>query len=131
MDEAMRAAVLALSAPTVRTLVEATMRAFVGVYHHRPAFVVIWWRGRTNAAVQEYCLAHNKQIAAELFAFATQAGLVREGTDPLVAELAVAIGDRIFQMAFERDLRGDDWIIAEGIEMVTSYLQRYAAATSR
>lgn len=127
MDEAMRAAVQALPAPTARSLVEATMRAFVGVYHHRPAFIVIWWRGRSNAAVQEYCLDHNRQIAAELFDFAQRARLVRAGTSPLVAELAVATADRIFQMAFEHDLRGDEWIIAEGIEMVTSYLQRYAA----
>ena len=127
MDEAVRAAVLALREPTMRTLVEATMRAFVGVYHHRPAFVVIWWRGRTNPVVGEYCRAHNRQIAAELFEFATAAGLVRPGTDPLVAELATEIGDKIFQIAFEHDLRGNEWIIAEGIEMVASYLQRYAA----
>ena len=128
MDGAMRAAAMrSLRTPAMRNLVEATMRAFVGVYHHRPAFIVIWWRGRTNAAVQEYCLAHNRQIAAELFDFAQRAGLVRTGTSPLVAELAVATADRIFQMAFEHDLRGDEWIIAEGIEMVTSYLQRYAA----
>lgn len=127
MDEAVRAAVLALRSPTMRSLVEATMRAFVGVYHHRPAFVVIWMRGRTNAAVEEYCRAHNKQIAADLFEFATAAGLVRPGTDPLVAELATEIGDKIFQIAFESDLRGDERIIAEGIEMVASYLQRYGA----
>ena len=104
------------------------MRAFVGVYHHRPAFVMIWFRGRTNAAVEEFCRAHNKQIAAEMHEFALQAGLVRPGTDPLVAELAVAMGDKIFQIAFENDLRGDERIIAEGIEMVASYLQRYAKA---
>jgi AcrR family transcriptional regulator len=128
MDEAMRAAaVRSLRAPAMRTLVEDTMRAFVGVYHHRPAFVVIWFHGRTNAAVEEFCRAHNKQIAAEMHEFALQAGLVRPGTDPLVAELAVAMGDKIFQIAFENDLRGDKWIIAEGIEMVASYLQRYAA----
>jgi AcrR family transcriptional regulator len=127
MDEAMRAAVLGLGEPTMRTLVEVTMRAFVSVYHQRPSFVVIWWRGRTNAAVEEFCRAHNKQIAAELFEFAEKAGLVRPGTDPLVAELSVAMGDKIFQIAFESDLHGDEWIIAEGIEMVASYLQRYAA----
>lgn len=127
MDEAVRAAVQGLRAPAMRTLVEATMRAFVGVYHNRPAFVMIWLRGRTNAAVEEFCSAHNKQIAADLFEFAQHAGLVRPGTDPLVAELSVAVGDKIFQIAFENDLRGDESVIAEGIEMVASYLQRYAA----
>ena len=34
---------------SVRSMVETTMRAFVKVYHRRPSFVVILFRGRTNA----------------------------------------------------------------------------------
>ncbi|NKQ57760.1 TetR/AcrR family transcriptional regulator [Amycolatopsis sp. K13G38] len=125
MDEAVARAVAALERPTMRNVVEATMRAFVGVYHHRPAFVVIWWRGRTNAAVQEFCRAHNREIAAFLFAFAQQQGMLRDGTDPVIAELAVEVGDRVFQLAFEHDLHGDERIIAEGIDLVTGYLERH------
>jgi AcrR family transcriptional regulator len=126
MDAAVAAAVGALDTASVRTIVTATMRAFVTIYHHRPAFVVIWWRGRTNPAVYEFCRAHNKRIASDLFAFAKDAGLVRSGTHPQVVELAVEVGDRVFQLAFEHDLRGDQQIIAEGIELVTGYLERYA-----
>ncbi|GAA2071569.1 hypothetical protein GCM10009780_03810 [Actinomadura alba] len=126
MDAAVAAAVGALETVSVRMTVTATMRAFVTIYHQRPAFVVIWWRGRTSRAVYDFCRVHNKQIAADLFTFAQDMGLVRPDTDPQVAELAVEVGDRVFQLAFENDLRGDQRIIAEGIELVTGYLERYA-----
>jgi AcrR family transcriptional regulator len=127
MDEAVADAVAALAEPTVRGIVEATMRAFVGVYRHRPGFVVIWLRGRTNAAVQEFCRAHNKEIAERLFGFARGARVVRPGTEPLAAEIAVEVGDRVFQIAFETDLRGDERVIKEGVEMLAAYLERFAA----
>jgi AcrR family transcriptional regulator len=126
MDAAVAAAVGALETISVRTTVNATMRAFVTIYHHRPAFVVIWWRGRTNPAVHDFCRAHNKQIATGLFTFAQDTGLVRPDADQQIVELAVEVGDRVFQLAFEHDLRGDQRIITEGIELVTGYLERYA-----
>jgi AcrR family transcriptional regulator len=129
MDAAVAAAVSALETVSVRTTVTATMRAFVTIYHHRPAFVMIWWRGRTNRAVHDFCRAHNKQIAASLFTFAQDTGLVRPDTDPQIIDLAVEVGDRVFQLAFEHDLRGDQHIITEGIELVTGYLERHATPT--
>lgn len=128
MDTAVAEAVGALDTVSVRTIVAATMRAFVTIYHQRPAFVVIWWRGRADPAVYDYCRAHNKRIAADLFAFAHDVGLVLPDVAPQVVEIAVEVGDRVFQLAFEHDLRGDERIIAEGIELVTGYLERYATA---
>lgn len=126
MDAAVAEAVAALETVSVRATVVATMRAFVTIYHQRPAFVVIWWRGRSSPAVYDYCRAHNKRIAADLLAFAQDVGIVRSGIAPQIAELAVEVGDRVFQLAFEHDLRGDERIIAEGIELVAGYLERYA-----
>jgi AcrR family transcriptional regulator len=126
MDAAVVEAVGALETVSVRATVVTTMQAFVTIYHQRPAFVVIWWRGRADPAVYDYCRAHNKRIAADLLAFAEDVGLVRPGVDPRIIELAVEVGDRVFQLAFEHDLRGDERIIAEGIELVTGYLERYA-----
>ncbi|MCW2637797.1 MAG: transcriptional regulator, TetR family [Dactylosporangium sp.] len=126
MDEQVAQAVTALETLSVRTVVEATMRAFVAVYHHRPAFGVIWWHDRTNAAVMRFCRQHNKQVAKYLFEFATNAGLLRPDTDPIVAELGVEVGDRVFQVAFEQNLSGDKHVIDEGVELVVAYLERYA-----
>ena len=128
MDEQVSAALDALESPTLRSLITATMRAFVGVYHRRPAFVTIWWRGRTNAAVVEFCRAHNREIARTLHEYATTAGLVTAEATPAVAELAVEVGDRVFQVAFEEDLRGNPWTVEQGIELVAGYLERFATA---
>jgi AcrR family transcriptional regulator len=126
MDAAVAAAVGALGTLSVRSLVTASMRAFVSVYHQRPAFVVIYWRGRTNPAVHEFCRAHNKRVAADLFAFAQATDMVPAGTVPRVVELAVEVGDRVFELAFEHDLCGDTVLIEEGIELVAGYLERHA-----
>ena len=84
----------ALTALSVRSLVEATMRAFVKVYHRRPPFVVIWFRGRTNPPSRDYCREHNRRMALDLFHVARSAGMVVEGSDGLYAELAVEVADR-------------------------------------
>lgn len=116
-----------LAVLSVASIVETTMRAFVKVYHRRQAFVVLWLRGRTNAAIHDCCREHNVRIAAALFDFAHQAGLVDAETTRLHAELAVEVGDRVFQLAFETDLRGDEAVIREGIALVTGYLERHAS----
>ena len=44
----------------------------------------------------------------------------------LIAELAVEMGDRLFQLAYEETLHGDPAIISEAVVVITTYLQRYA-----
>jgi hypothetical protein len=102
------------------------MRAFVKVYHRRPSFVVIWFRGRTNVAVQEFVRAHNRRMARDLFHIARSAGMVVEGSGGTHAELAVEVADRIFQLAFESSLIGDAHMIDEGIALVTAYLETHS-----
>ena len=131
MDDQVATDLAALDELTIGSLVETSMRAFVKVYHRRPAFMQIWMRGRTNAAVYEYGRRHNRRIAADLLAVATDAGLVDAGdftTGELasVAELAVELGDRAFQLAFEHDARGDAFLIDQAIELVAGYLDRIA-----
>ena len=112
---------------SIATVVETTMRAFVKVYHRRQAFVVLWLRGRTNPAIRDFCRAHDKRIAASLLDFARDAGLVTAEVSLLHAELAVEVGDRVFQLAFETDLRGDETVLAEGVTLVRGYLEGYAS----
>jgi AcrR family transcriptional regulator len=116
----------ALTLLSVRSMVETTMRAFVKVYRRRPSFVVIWFRGRTNVAVQEFVRAHNRRMAEELFHVARSAGMVVEGADGRHADLAVEVADRIFQIAFESSLCGDQYVIDEGVALVTAYLETHA-----
>ena len=111
---------------SVSSVVRTTMRAFVAVYHRRRAFVEIYLRGRTNAAVHQFGREHNARVAESLYAFAADAGLAGPELTPAMALLAVEVGDRVFQLAFEHDDDGDRVLIEEGITMVTAYLERYA-----
>lgn len=126
MDARVAEAVTGLQHPDVRSVVEATMRAFVSVYHQRPGFVVIWWRSRTNAAVKDFCREHNRRVAAMLHAYAVEAGLLRPDTPLRDVELAVEVGDRVFELAFEHDLQGEEGLIARGVDLVSGYLERFA-----
>jgi AcrR family transcriptional regulator len=111
---------------TVHDVVRTAMLAFVKVYHRRRAFVEIYLRGRTNLAVHRFGRDHNARIAESLRAFALESGLATKGLTEPIALLAVEIGDRVFQLAFEHDDEGDQLIIEEGIAMMTAYLERYA-----
>jgi AcrR family transcriptional regulator len=126
MDSRVTEAVAALRTLSIRNIVEATMLAFVYVYHRRPSFVMIWWRGRTNAAVVEFCRTHNRRVAKDLHDLAVSAGLLRPEAKPWISELAVELGDRVFEMAFAIDLLGDEEIIREGIDLLVAYLERHA-----
>jgi AcrR family transcriptional regulator len=123
MDRRVAAALTTLDPATLPAVVGATMDAFVSVYRERPAFVVIWLRGRGNQAVRDFGREHNRRVAAQLHAFADGLGLLVPGTPPRVAEVAVEIGDRLFQLAFEHDLDGDPALLREARAAVTAYLQ--------
>jgi AcrR family transcriptional regulator len=112
---------------TVEALVRITMAAFVRVYHRRRAFVEIYLRGRTNSAVHRFGREHNERIAVTLRSFAIDAGLAGTELTPERALLAVEVGDRIFQLAFEHDDEGDPLVIEEGAVLMAGYLERYAS----
>jgi AcrR family transcriptional regulator len=112
---------------SIAVLVETTMRAFVKVYLRRRAFVEIYLRGRTNPALHAYGREHNRRIAATLRELAVTEGLARADLPEAAAVLAVELGDRVFQLAFEHDATGDETIVEEGIIVLTGYLERYRA----
>ena len=126
MDQQVRSDLAALETLSVSALVETTMRAYTKVYARRADFVEIWLRGRTNAAVHEFGRRHNQRTARELRDFAIGAGLARPDLPLAAAELAVEIGDRVFQLAYETRGDGDEFLVEEGISMVTAYLLGYA-----
>jgi len=126
MDAQVSADLAALEVLSIDSLVATTMRAYTKVYARRADFVEIWLRGRTNPAVHDFGRRHNRRTAAELRDFAIGAGLARADLPPAAAELAVEIGDRVFQLAYETDDSGDPFLVDEGIAMVAAYLRQYA-----
>jgi AcrR family transcriptional regulator len=129
MDARVQSDLAALPRLTVRAIVTATVAAFVSVYRERPAFVMIYLRGRTNTAIEEFCRTHNRAVAKALFDLASDLGLLVEEARPLHAELAVEMGDRLFQLAFESDMAGDDAVIEEAVKVLSAYLELYATPT--
>ena len=126
MDEQVATDLAALEELSVATVVRTAMAAFVTVYRRRAAFVEIYLRGRGNAAVARFGRTHNIRIAATLRGFALEHGLCRDDLSPAAAELAVEVGDRVFQLAHEHDADGDALLVEEGVLMMTAYLERYA-----
>jgi AcrR family transcriptional regulator len=127
MTELVAASLARLEQVSVASLVQTTMDAFAAAYRLRPAFVVVWLRGRANPGVRERRREHNRRIAASLYDEATAWGLFDETAEPFHAEIAVEVGDRLFERAFEHDLEGDQRVLAEACTMVTAYLERYAS----
>jgi AcrR family transcriptional regulator len=126
MNEQMAADLATLSTLTVRAMAETVVRSMVAVYRRRPSLVMIFVRGRTIPAVRDFCRRRNRQVARDLFESARQAGMVREPSNVLWAEVAMEIIDRLFQIAFESSLEGDPEIVEEAIVAVTSYLETHA-----
>ncbi len=126
MDAQVVADLAGLEVLSVAGLVRSTMLAFVSVYQRRPAFVEIYLRGRGNAAVRRFGREHNERVAQMLQQYAVDAGLTTADLSPTTARLAVEVGDRVFQLAYETDNRGDQVLVEEGVTLVTAYLERYA-----
>lgn len=126
MDTQVSVDLAAVGELSMATLVSTVMAAYVAVYRRRPAFVEIYLRGRTNVAVHRFGRDHNARTATMLRDFAIEAGLAEPDLSLDVAVLAVEVGDRVFQLAYEHDRAGDQKIVEEGMAMVTAYLERYA-----
>lgn len=125
LGDRVRAAMDRISRLSVSALVDASLGAFVEEYRRRPALVMIWLRGRSNPTVRRYCHEQNQRIAAELYRHAISLGLLSEEAQPRHTEIALEVGDRLFEKAFETDLEGDPDVLAEAVKVMTAYLQLY------
>ena len=126
LDTLVRKNVEALSDLSLASIVRTTMQVFADAYRERPAFVAIWMRGRSNPTIREYAGQYNRRMAAQLHGMARKAGLFHDDVSVEVAEVAVEIGDRLFEWAFEADHNGLPSLLEEGIRAVTAYLELYA-----
>jgi AcrR family transcriptional regulator len=131
MDQQVLEDLAAMPTYSIASIVETTMAAFVKVFLRRPAFVFIWLRGRTNQAIQEYGRAHNRRVARDLHQLALDLGLLDSEAALMHAELAVEVGDRLFQIAFESEVTGDEAVLEEAVKIVTQYLELHATPAGR
>ena len=131
MDEHLMSALEGLTRFDLTTIVETVVGTFVHVLPTRPSFIMIWLRGRSNQAIRAYCREHNRRMADSLFAFGAEHGLLTEEATPRHLQIALEVGDRLFQMAYEDTLEGDPMILDEAPQLVCAYLDRFATDVGR
>lgn len=126
MDERLTAALATLETFSIRTLVTTTVEAYVAGYRDYPSFVVLWFQGRVSADIRDEVRTRTHQIADDMRRFCAAAGIIRADVDPLPLRLVAEMIDAFLAVAYSRDLRGDQRVVQEGIEMITGYLEQYA-----
>ena len=95
-------------------------------YRSSPAFARLWFGGRRTPPVEAAVRARGRRLAAEWHVVMVEAGLIRPDTDPIVAEMAVELGDRVFECAYRRGPEVEDAIFSEGKRAITAYLGQHA-----
>jgi AcrR family transcriptional regulator len=126
MDSRIAAALAELRIYSIRSIVDATVDAYRAAYREQPSYVVLWFQGRLSADTAAFIRERDELLADAFHTFALQAGLLEPETDPLVARLCFELADRFLEMAYRYDLSGQDRVVAEGVEMIVSHLERHA-----
>jgi AcrR family transcriptional regulator len=95
-------------------------------YRSRPAFARLWFGGRRTSPVEAAVRERGRRLARDWHAVMIERGLIDSTTDPVIAELTVELGDRVFECAYRRGPDVEETLFAEGKRALTSYLQQYA-----
>jgi AcrR family transcriptional regulator len=129
IDEAVVAAVLALDRVTVRSLAEAVTLAHMRHHQAHPEGVPVWFGGRLNPAVLDRVRQLDARLAATLRSATAAAGMLA-GAPSFSAELVVRLVDRMFEFVFlvERTAEEQKTIVLSVVDMVASYLERFATS---
>jgi AcrR family transcriptional regulator len=116
---------------SVRDYVERILEMLLEYHERRPLFVRLWFGGRISPAVTAIAQAGNLALAERARERLVAAGIVGEDTPREVALLAVEVGDRVLELAFRAGRRADRSVVAEGAEMLISYLEGALARHTR
>jgi AcrR family transcriptional regulator len=128
MDDQLAAAVSSLQTFSIRSLLEATVGAYVAGYAERPSYVALWFQGRVSPEIVAFVRARSEDLADRYHGFAIAAGLVRPDTEVLPFGLVAELIDSFLAIAYRDSLEGDARVVGEGIEMMIRYLEPYATA---
>jgi len=111
---------------TLAGFVDFAFEVHRAYYRSRPAFARLWFGGRRTPPVEAAVRARGRRLAHQWHAVMVAAGLIGPATDPIVAELAVELGDRVFECAYRREPAAEEAVFAEGKRAVTAYLREHA-----
>jgi AcrR family transcriptional regulator len=127
IDESVTRALLALDRVTFRSLAQAAALAHMRHHQTHPEGVPVWFGGRLNPAVDERVRALDARLAASFRAAVREMGMT-QGVPDFVAELLVRLFDRMFEFVFlaERTAQEQEAIVLTFVDMISSYMERYA-----
>ncbi|MEU6187643.1 TetR/AcrR family transcriptional regulator [Nocardia sp. NPDC047038] len=113
--------------PDIAAAVEAFIAFHGRHYMSHPDFVALYYASRHNEALRDDIREHLGRLTDLLHRHLLATGLLAPGTSRRVVEVAVELGDHVFELAHQR---GDesDALTDEGRIAITRYLQVYAAA---
>ena len=95
-------------------------------YRSRVAFARLWFGGRRSPSVEVAVRDRGRRLARQWHALMIHGGLIDPATEPVVSELAIELGDRVFECAYRPRRRQRRTPFAEGKPAVTAYLAQYA-----
>lgn len=125
LDARLADALAARPASSIREAVDALFDVHERHYLDRPALAALYYSARESGAVRAEVQAHLARISAAVYEAMVAAELFRPDTERRVIDVAIALGDRIFELAYRDVHHRDDAVIAEGKLAITSYLQTY------
>jgi AcrR family transcriptional regulator len=105
--------------------VDAAIDPLLTYFREHPSFIQLWFVGRTST-LSELARVLDESWADRFWRFVVDRELVRADTPRFIVQLAFEVGDRLFDVAFQRSATGDDAVIGEARRLITAYLQTYA-----
>ncbi|WP_051022261.1 TetR/AcrR family transcriptional regulator [Nocardia pneumoniae] len=113
--------------PDIAAAVEAFFVFHGRHYMSHPDFVALYYASRHNEALRDDIREHLARLTDVLHRHLLSTGLLAPGTSRRVVEVAVELGDHLFEMAHRRGDEGDA-LTDEGRIAITRYLEVYADA---
>jgi AcrR family transcriptional regulator len=127
IDRAVEEALMAIERVTFRSMTAAVAMAHLHHHQAHPEGIPVWFGTRLNAAVHDSVRQLDAHMASSLHAATRGAGFIEEGPH-FGAGLIVRLWDRTFEHIFriERSTAEQEAIVQEVIDMISSYMERFA-----
>jgi AcrR family transcriptional regulator len=132
IDRAVEEAMTGLERVTFRSMTTAVAMAHLRHHQEHPEGVPVWFGTRLNAAVHESVRRLDARMASSLHAATRGAGFVERGPH-FGAGLIVRLWDRTFEHIFriERSAAEQEAIVRDVIDMIATYMERFATPAGR
>ncbi|MGV0737434.1 TetR/AcrR family transcriptional regulator [Mycobacterium syngnathidarum] len=111
---------------SLRGSVDAVIDLFLAYFRAHPAFVQLWFVGR-SPALADMADEFHAMWAQRLWHFLIERKLLHPETPRYVLQFVFEMGHRPFDVAFQRCPMGHDATIDEARRMLTAYLETYAS----